>query len=181
MRQIKVEDILNFIKLPDASLEKLADAIDILDRYPYESLLHKRLIGLLKARVKLLTPKIEKIKPPKPEYTKVCPTCNREFTTTFGQRKYCKKSHHPSNKEGKRIRKRFTRDAKPPWESWKAIADFYAACPEGMHVDHIIPLNHPDVCGLHCIVNLQYLPVKENSAKSNRWDGTKDNLNWSEK
>lgn len=51
----------------------------------------------------------------------------------------------------------------------EAIRLFYQNCPEGYHVDHEIPLNHPLVCGLHCVANLQYLPAKENLAKSNHW------------
>lgn len=36
-------------------------------------------------------------------------------------------------------------------------------------VDHIIPLYHPDVCGLHCVSNLQILDKATNQAKGNKF------------
>lgn len=36
-------------------------------------------------------------------------------------------------------------------------------------VDHIVPLQHPLVCGLHVHINLRPLTKSENSAKGNRW------------
>jgi hypothetical protein len=68
--------------------------------------------------------------------------------------------------------------ATPKWANKKAIFDFYKNCPEGMEVDHIIPLNHPEICGLHVIENLQYLSRSENAIKNNNWDGTVENDSW---
>lgn len=57
------------------------------------------------------------------------------------------------------------------WEfEREQIREFYRNCPEGYEVDHIIPLRHPLVSGLHCIANLQYLPRLENRRKTNKWD-----------
>ena len=52
-----------------------------------------------------------------------------------------------------------------PGEDIQPIQDFYANCPEGYEVDHIMPLSKG---GLHSLSNLQYLTVSENRKKSNK-------------
>lgn len=62
--------------------------------------------------------------------------------------------------------------ATPRWlseadvERMRAI---YRDCPAGCHVDHIVPLKSPIVCGLHVPWNLQPLPAGSNMSKGNRY------------
>ena len=53
----------------------------------------------------------------------------------------------------------------------EGVREFYAKARElGLSVDHIIPLRHPLVCGLHNIHNLQLMTRIENSRKTNTWE-----------
>jgi len=45
-------------------------------------------------------------------------------------------------------------------------------------LDHIIPLKHPQVCGLNIPCNYQILTRKQNSFKNNSFDGTYNNDSW---
>jgi hypothetical protein len=56
-----------------------------------------------------------------------------------------------------------------PWADLKAIKEFYANCPKGYAVDHIIPLQGTTVSGLHVLNNLQYLTPTQNSRKGNKY------------
>jgi hypothetical protein len=46
------------------------------------------------------------------------------------------------------------------------------------NIDHIIPVMHPDVCGLSVPWNYQLLTKQDNVRKSNQFDGTYDNESW---
>lgn len=60
--------------------------------------------------------------------------------------------------------------ATPPWVNMREIAKIYAeAKTEGKTVDHIIPLNHPRVCGLHVPWNLNKMEAGPNMSKGNAW------------
>lgn len=84
------------------------------------------------------------------------------------------KKWRSNNKEATRLHSR-SRSARvsrqtPKWIDRAAVRDFYAACPDGWQVDHIIPINGETVSGLHVQGNLQYLTPPENQSKGNRWD-----------
>lgn len=57
----------------------------------------------------------------------------------------------------------------PKWADLSRIKQFYMNCPEGMEVDHIVPLQGDNVSGLHMIENLQYLSKAENCAEGNKF------------
>mgnify|MGYP002630874467 CR=1 FL=1 len=60
--------------------------------------------------------------------------------------------------------------AVPAWSETLAIEEFYELRPEGYHIDHIVPLQGVNICGLHVLCNLQYLTAQDNLSKGNRFD-----------
>ena len=60
--------------------------------------------------------------------------------------------------------------ATPPWACrWKIDVVYAVARLTGLTVDHIVPVGHPLVCGLHVEHNLRIISGEENTAKGNRW------------
>jgi hypothetical protein len=58
----------------------------------------------------------------------------------------------------------------PGWADKEKIAEIYRNCPNGMVVDHKVPLVGRLVSGLHIETNLQYLTPEENLKKSNKFE-----------
>lgn len=59
--------------------------------------------------------------------------------------------------------------AVPAWADLEKIKEIYRNCPEGYVVDHEVPLQGENVCGLHVEDNLRYITPYENAVKSNKW------------
>jgi hypothetical protein len=85
------------------------------------------------------------------------------------------------NKENCQRRREIVKQATPAWltdehrtmmknmQEWtKEYNKGVSVKKERFHVDHIIPLNHPEVCGLNVPWNLQIIKEKDNHRKSNK-------------
>lgn len=69
------------------------------------------------------------------------------------------------------LRQRRLKLCTPPWMTKDQFRDIYLEAKlNGMNVDHIIPIKHDKVCGLHVPWNLQLLSKAENSRKSNQFN-----------
>ena len=77
--------------------------------------------------------------------------------------------------------------SRPPWQKQytKAFAQLRKEARkltnkhnEQYVLDHIIPIKHTKVCGLHVPWNIQVIPKLENDRKRNMWDGTYENKRW---
>lgn len=94
--------------------------------------------------------------------------------TSSSGRVYRRQQPHLEAEKNAR-RKSAQGQATPPWADISAIRAIYReaarltkATGEPHHVDHVVPLISPVVCGLHTQSNLQVLPASINLSKGNR-------------
>lgn len=98
-----------------------------------------------------------------------CPAC------VSAQIKAWKENNTRRNLDLNLVRKRLLKKATPKWANLEIVAAFYTAAAavraagHPCEVDHIVPLQHPLVCGLHCEANLQIMLKADNLKKGNRW------------
>ena len=75
-----------------------------------------------------------------------------------------------ASKRGQANRRARKNNALPQWADIGKINEFINGCPPGFDIDHILPLAGRNVCGLHVLENLQFLPKIDNCSKHNRVD-----------
>lgn len=90
------------------------------------------------------------------------------------EKEYRKANRHIINANGAKYRASKLQ-ATPVYADQESIIRFYRFClalnrlgRTKFHVDHIVPLQHEKVCGLHVEDNLQILTEKENTVKGNQ-------------
>lgn len=92
-----------------------------------------------------------------------------QYTANYRKENLSQYAHYASVRHTRQL------DAMPDWlteEQVREIKSFYeraALMQEPTHVDHIVPLQGKNVCGLHVPWNLQLLPAIENIRKGNKF------------
>lgn len=131
--------------------------------------------------------RLEQVYQKKKEATEVfersCWDCGEEFTTKHTTKQTCSEEcsaqlqrqrdigNYYKDPAKRMIRQaaRRAEQATPVWSQEQEIAEIYREAKRtGKHVDHIVPLKHPLVSGLHVAANLQILTPIDNLRKGNR-------------
>lgn len=78
---------------------------------------------------------------------------------------------HPERVRATNIKQATNRNLRiVAWTDWDNIRKIDMECPNGLEVDHYIPLLGTKVSGLHVSWNLQYITSSKNRSKGNRID-----------
>ena len=104
------------------------------------------------------------------EYRKQNPEAANQSTRSYRKRNPGLMNAHCSARRARQF------SATPAWVDHKALQQIYkkakvVSATTGIphHVDHIVPLKHEAVCGLHVPCNLQIIPAVENQRKKNNY------------
>lgn len=109
--------------------------------------------------------------------------CNEATKRSFEKNREYYRAENTSFQSAKRAS---VKQATPKWRNKFFINEIYGLSKlrskvtgYGWHVDHIVPLLSPLVCGLHVEHNLQVIPARTNIRKRNRFwpDMPKENSN----
>lgn len=119
-------------------------------------------------------------------HSNVCRTCRRAQMRAYKARNAERlKTYHCSYRKDNTgqfvaygvARRTGEKLATPAWANLQDVNKIYAEAKrleklDGVkrHVDHIVPIKHKLVCGLHVEHNLQILTASENVKKSNRFE-----------
>lgn len=103
----------------------------------------------------------------------------RRGTSLFKEGALRRKARHEAKKPGhntEAARRYKCKDNCPPWTDLQALQAVYAEAARlteatGIphEVDHVVPLRHPQVCGLHVPWNLEVKTMEANRSKHNRF------------
>ena len=98
---------------------------------------------------------------------KICPHHPKAQGKRYSSCRKCVPCHNIVAPKARRVTVKM---ATPKWADTFLIGKIYKwAWLGGKVVDHIIPLNHPKVCGLHVSNNLRAIPKAGNLEKGNRF------------
>lgn len=93
--------------------------------------------------------------------TDCCRRYERAYSILYSKDNRGKRNAHEAKRRASKLQRTVS------WANLEAIKELYKNCPEGYHVDHIIPLQGKNVSGLHIETNLQYLTAEANLKKGN--------------